>query len=92
MNKLVKKTLNNKDFQFFHKNGELLVGVKIPCYTTIYMGLGKDNRPFEIIVNDIRLAYEMLDESIEGSYVKCVTIAHELPKLLGYRRSNASLG
>ena len=85
------KSLTNKDFKFFHKNGELLVGIKIPDYKTIYMGLGKDNRPFEIIVNDIRLAYEMLDESIEGSYIKCITIASELPKLLGYRRSNASL-
>lgn len=91
MNNPIKKTLNNKDFKFFYKNGELLVEVKIPCYTTIYMGLGKDNRPFETIINDIRLAYEMLDESIEGSYVKSVTIALELPKLLGYRRSNASL-
>lgn len=86
------RKLNNKDFQFFHKNGELLVGVKIPYYTTLYMGLGKDNRPFEAIVNDIRLAYEMLDEAIENSYVKSVTIASELPKLLGYRRSNGSLG
>lgn len=87
----IKKTIENKDFTFFYKNGELLVGVKIPCYKTIYMGLGKDNRPFETIVNDIRLAYEMLDESIEGSYIKDVTIAIELPKLLGYRRSNSSL-
>lgn len=87
----MKKTIENKEFTFFHKNGELLVGVKIPRYTTIYMGLGKDNRPFEAIINDIRLAYEMLDESIECSYVKDVTIALELPKLLGYRRSNTSL-
>lgn len=88
----IKKTLTNKDFQFFYKNGELLVGVKLPYYTTLYMGLDKDNRPFENIIADIRLAYEMLDEGIEGSYVKSVTIASELPKLLGYRRSNGSLG
>ena len=87
----IKKTLKNKDFTFFCKSCELFVKVKLPNYKTIYMGLGNNNQPFDDIITNIRLAYETLDENVENGPSKNIIIAHELPRVLGYKRSNADL-
>lgn len=84
--------MKNSDFRFFYNDGQYFCSVKIPRYTTIYMAMGQDNRPFDVIIEDIRLAYNMLVEDYVGdAYTKEVHIAIELPKLLGYKRATSSI-
>ena len=82
----------NKNFAFYY-DGQWFVSVKLPIGSrpTVYMKCGTDNRPFAAIINDIQLAFDMLDESIPSGYTKDIRIAIQLPGLLGYRRCNAYL-
>jgi hypothetical protein len=86
---MVSKKLDVK----FYYDKQLFVSVKIPVgyKPTVYMNCGTDNRPYADIVNDIKLAIELLDNEVPRGFLHDVTIANELPKLLGYCRSNAAL-
>lgn len=80
-----------KDIRFFHKNG-LVVAVKLPigCKPVVFMCCGKDNRPFDAIVADIRVAADLLEEKYPAGYTKEISISYALPQLLGYRRTYIS--
>lgn len=77
----------------FYYDKQLFVSVKVPigCKPVVYMKCGTDNRPYADIVNDIKLAIELLDNEIPHGYTREIKIAYELPKLLGYCRCGASL-
>ena len=80
------------NFHFYYDR-QWFVSVKLPIGTrpTVYMKCGADNRPFDTIINDVRIAFAMLDEATKPSYNKDIHIALQLPDLLGYKRCNAWL-
>lgn len=82
----------NSNIKFYYTN-QLVVSVKLPigCKPTVYMGCGKDNRPFNDIVKDIRLAADLIENDIPKQYTQDIQIAYELPKLLGYCRVHSNL-
>ena len=80
------------NFRFYYDR-QWFVSVKLPIGTksTVYMKCGKDNRPFDDIINDIRVAADLLDAEYPHGYAREQHIAFELPKLLGYRRCSSAL-
>ena len=88
------KPIKKEDIKFYFKDNRYFVSVPIPCDSKpymVYMNCGYDNRPFDAIIADINLAYEMLFDSIDSSYTKAIKIAFQLPQLLGYKRATAGL-
>ena len=88
------KPIKKEDIKFYFKDNKYFVSVPIPCDGKpymVYMDCGYDNRPFDAIIADINLAYEMLFDSIDSSYTKAIKIAFQLPQLLGYKRATAGL-
>ena len=88
------KPIKKEDIKFYFKDGKYFTSVPIPCGGKPYevcMDMGNDNRPFDAIIADINLAYEMLFNSIESSYTKPIEIGFQLPQLLGYKRATAGL-
>ena len=88
------KPIKKEDIKFYFKDGKYFTSVPIPCDGKPYevcMDMGNDNRPFDAIIADINLAYEMLFNSIDSSYTKAIKIAFQLPQLLGYKRATAGL-
>lgn len=86
--------MKKSDFKFFYKNGQYFCAVKLPIglRPTCYMAMGNDNRPFDVIIEDIKLAFDLLVSNYNGDmYVRDVSIAYELPSMLGYRVATASL-
>lgn len=73
-----------KDVNFFYVQEVYVVGIKIDnVYShNIYLNMGKDNRPFDIIKKDVLLAIEMAKEEKVPDYL----LSWELPKLLGWKR------
>lgn len=73
-----------KDVNFFYVQEVYVVGIKIDnVYShNIYLNMGKDNRPFDIIKKDVLLAIEMAKEEKVPDYLLSI----ELPKLLGWKR------
>ena len=88
------KHIKKEDIKFYFKDNKYFVSVPVPCDSKpymVYMDMGNDNRPFDVIIADINLAYEMLSNSIDSSYTKAIKIAFQLPQLLGYKRATAGL-
>ena len=88
------KPIKKEDIKFYFKDNRYFVSVPIPCDSKpymVYMNCGYDNRPFDAIIADINLAYEMLFDSIDSSYTKAIKIAFQLPQLLAYKRATAGL-
>ena len=88
------KPIKKEDIKFYFKDNKYFVSVPVPCDSKpymVYMDMGNDNRPFDAIISDINLAYEMLFDSIDSSYTKAIKIAFQLPQLLGYKRATAGL-
>ena len=88
------KPIKKEDVKFYFKDSKYFVSVPIPCDSKpymVYMDCGYDNRPFDSIIADINLAYEMLFDSIDSSYTKSIKIGFQLPQLLGYKRATANL-
>lgn len=86
--------VKNSDFKFFYKDGQYFCSVKLPIdhKPTVYMAMGQDNRPFEVVVQDIKLAFDLLVESYSGNmFIRAVSIARELPGMLGYKRATSLL-
>ena len=90
----------NSNIKFFYSEGKRICSVKLPIFPqyTMYMNLGTDNRPYQNIVEDINLAFEMvLNESktiitVKGlPVVKDLSFDYKMRKLLGYGLSNADL-
>lgn len=73
-----------KDVNFFYVQEVYVVGIKIDnVYShNIYLNMGKDNRPFDIIKKNVLLAIEMAKEEKVPDYLLSI----ELPKLLGWKR------
>ena len=80
------------NFKFYYKE-QLIVSVKLPigCKPTVYMKCGTDNRPYDVIVADIRLAIGLLEDEFPRGFTRDISIAWGLPRLLGYTRCNANL-
>lgn len=82
--------MKNSDFKFFYCDGQYFCAVKLPIgrKPICYMAMGNDNRPFEVIVADIKLAFDLLISNDNGdAYTKDLRIAQGLPSMLGYRRA-----
>lgn len=87
------KPIKKEDIKFYFKDNKYFVSVPVPCDSKpymVYMDMGNDNRPFDAIIADINLAYEMLFNSIESSYTKSIEIGFQLPQLLGYKRASSN--
>lgn len=80
------------NFKFYYDD-QWFVSVKLPIGSkpTVYMKCGKDNRPFSMIIQDIVVAIELLEEDTPRSFGREFDIAYRLPRLLGYKPSNAFL-
>lgn len=89
----------NTNIKFFYKDGNYFCSVKLPIFRqpVLYMNCGHDNRPFQTIVEDINLAFEMLLENSEYRTIGGLPVVDDLSfnyklyKLLGYKLSNADL-
>lgn len=86
--------MKKSDFKFFFKDNEYYCSVKLSIgrRPTVYMRLGYDNRPFDAIIDEINLAYDLLLENYDGDrYLMDVDISMQLPRLLGYKWSTVGL-
>ena len=86
--------MKKSDFKFFFNEGQYFCSVKLPIDSKpiCYMAMGNDNRPFDTIIDDIKLALEMLIDAYNGDmFIRDFVIARELPKLLGYKRATRFL-
>lgn len=85
-------TITKTQCRFFYRNGRHFCSVHIPHAHTIYMDMGRDNRPFEAVVSDIQAATTLFLDSYSGDpYLREVSFGIALPSLLGYKRSNSML-
>lgn len=86
--------IEKSNFKFFFDGEQYFCSVKLPIDSKpiCYMAIGYDNRPFEAIINDIQLAFDMLVDDYNGDmFIRDFVIARELPKLLGYKKVTNSL-
>lgn len=86
--------MQKSDFKFYFRNNQYYCSVKLPIDSrpTIYMALGHDNRPFDAIIEDIQLAFDMLLANYNGEMaVRDYAIAYDIPALLGYKGTLYSL-
>ena len=87
-------TINKSTFRFFYSNNQYFVSFRLPIgrKPMCYMNIGTDNRPFNTIIDDIQLAFDILIDNYSGDmFLRDVNILYELPRFLGYRRATSSL-
>lgn len=79
--------IKNSDIDFFHNGKEMFIRVRFCRYKgyDIYMALGKDNRPFDALVKDVKEAVSLLKgkDNMEIFFL--------LPGLLGWERVHPNL-